>query len=664
MRNIGVYVAVLLSTLVPPGERAAQAQDLPPTLAPAPAVQALQARVIVKYRSDSVLLRKQALAATPDPGRAERLGQRAGLVLRSGASVAERSHVVFGSGMSSQALALRLSQEADVEYAVVDQRRRRLAVVPNDPLYLPAFPPPGGPAVGQWYLKPPDSLFVSAIDAPAAWAVTQGSASIVVAVLDTGVRFDHEDLKRVGEGGNLLPGYDFVTDVATANDGDGRDADPSDPGDGVTSAELTQPGGPFNGCEPSPSNSSWHGTEVSGLIGAITDNALGMAGVGRNVRVLPVRVLGKCGGFDSDITAAMRWAAGLHVDGVPDNPNPARVINLSLGGTGACNAVYTDAVAEVGAVGTLVVASAGNTAGHGVNSPANCPGVVGVAALRHAGTKVGFSDLGPEIALSAPGGNCVNLSGTCLYPILTTSNAGTSLPVAHAAGGSTYTTGSNASLGTSFSAPLVAGTAALMLSVQPSLSPTDLRNLLRASARPFPTLGGEPDTPQCTAPRVDANGAPVDQLQCYCTTTTCGAGMLDAGAAVRAALAVQARIEVAPSPALAGSPVTLDARSSLVGAGRSIAGYRWTLLDGGAIVGGFSGATDGPTATLTPSAPGSFRVRLSVTDNAGAVSSVELAVSVVSAPAAVGAGGGGGALGAGWLVLLGVAGLALRRSAT
>ena len=223
MRNIGVYVAVLLSTLVPPGERAAQAQDLPPTLAPAPAVQALQARVIVKYRSDSVLLRKQALAATPDPGRAERLGQRAGLVLRSGASVAERSHVVFGSGMSSQALALRLSQEADVEYAVVDQRRRRLAVVPNDPLYLPAVPPPGGPAVGQWYLKPPDSLFVSAIDAPAAWAVTQGSASIVVAVLDTGVRFDHEDLKRVGEGGNLLPGYDFVTDVATANDGDGRD---------------------------------------------------------------------------------------------------------------------------------------------------------------------------------------------------------------------------------------------------------------------------------------------------------------------------------------------------------------------------------------------------------------------------------------------------------
>ena len=659
MRKIGLCVAVLLSTLFPAGERAAQAQ----ALAPAPAVEALEARVIVKYRADSVLLRKQALASTPDPGRAERLGQRAGLTLRSGASIAERSHVVLASGMSSQALALRLSQEADIEYAVVDQRRRRLAVIPNDPLYLPTSAPPGGPAVGQWYLKPPDSLFVSAIDAPAAWAVTLGSPSVVVAVLDTGVRFDHEDLKRVGAGGNLLPGYDFVTDAATANDGDGRDADPSDPGDGVTSAELTQPGGPFQGCEPSPSNSSWHGTEVTGLIGAITDNALGMASVGRNVRVLPVRVLGKCGGFDSDITAAMRWAAGLHVDGVPDNPNPARIINLSLGGTGACNAVYTDAVAEVGAVGTLVVASAGNTAGHGVNSPANCPGVVGVAALRHAGTKVGFSDLGPEIALGAPGGNCVNLSGTCLYPILTTSNAGATTPVTHAAGGSTYTTGSNASLGTSFSAPLVAGTAALMLSVQPGLSPADLRNLLRASARPFPTIGGEPDTPQCTAPRVDANGAPVDQLQCYCSTTTCGAGMLDAGAAVRAALAVQARIDVAPSPALAGSPVTLDGRSSLVGAGRSIASYRWTLLDGGAIVSGFSGATDGPTVTLTPSAPGSFRVRLSVIDNAGAVSSVDLSVAVSAVSVGVdGGGGGGGALGAGWLLLLGVAVLALRRS--
>ena len=123
MRKIGLCVAVLLSTLFPAGERAAQAQALAPAPAPALAVEALEARVIVKYRADSVLLRKQALASTPDPGRAERLGQRAGLTLRSGASIAERSHVVLASGMSSQALALRLSQEADIEYAVVDQRR-------------------------------------------------------------------------------------------------------------------------------------------------------------------------------------------------------------------------------------------------------------------------------------------------------------------------------------------------------------------------------------------------------------------------------------------------------------------------------------------------------------------------------------------------------------
>jgi hypothetical protein len=251
--------------------------------------------------------------------------------------------------------------------------------------------------------------------------------------------------------------------------------------------------------------------------------------------------LGKCGGFDSDIIAGMRWAAGLPVAGVPVNPTPARVLNLSLGGDGACDAAYSDALAEITARGAVVVAAAGNSAGHAVSAPANCPGVIAVGGLRHVGTKVGFSDLGPEVALSAPAGNCVDvgLGEPCRYPILTTSNAGATMPLADGAGGSIYTDSFNASVGTSFAAPLVAGTAAMMLSAQPALTPSAVRTLLQDTARPFPTQGGDngdgTPVPQCMAPQFNGS-TPVDQLQCYCTTATCGAGMLDAGAAVAAAL--------------------------------------------------------------------------------------------------------------------------------
>jgi serine protease len=253
------------------------------------------------------------------------------------------------------------------------------------------------------------------------------------------------------------------------------------------------------------------------------------------VRVLPVRVLGKCGGQDSDILAGMRWAAGLSVPGAPANRYPARVINLSLGGEGQCSAAYRDAIDQITAAGTVIVAAAGNTSGHAVDAPANCPGVIAVAGLRQVGTKVGFSSLGVEVAISAPGGNCVNtaLDAPCLYPILTTTNLGTTVP-----GASAYTDSFNISLGTSFASPLVAGVAALALSVDRTQTPAQVKALLQGTARPFPTLGSivsSSTAPECTQPRLTLRGQPADQLECYCTTTTCGAGMLDAGAALAAA---------------------------------------------------------------------------------------------------------------------------------
>ena len=660
-----------------------------------------QARVIVKFKADAQSLRKQALSASGvatasaaqmpaaqisatqmsatqmHTAQADSLGTRTGLTLRAGMGVAERTQVMFASGMTSAQLAERLTKDGEVEYAVPDERKRRMAI-PNDSLYF-SGPVSTGPATGQWYLRPNAGAVKSSIDVQAAWDITIGSPTIVVADLDSGIRFDHTDLQRVANGGNILPGYDMVSNLGTANDGDGRDADPSDPGDWVTAAEANLVGGEFYKCTSQDStgryraeDSSWHGTQTAGLIAASTNNGIGMASVGRTVRLLPVRVLGKCGGFDSDIIAGMRWAAGLVVAGVPTNPTPARVINMSLGGGGACSAAYQAAMAEISAVKVVVVASAGNSAGHAVSSPANCPGVVAVAALRHVGTKVGFSDLGPEIALSAPGGNCVNVAANtpCLYPILTTSNSGTTQPFA---GSSVYTDSFGFSLGTSFSAPLVSGTVALMLSARPSLNPAEVLTLLKGTARAFPTAGGDNGdgtaVKQCTAPQYDAANKPIDQTQCYCTTTTCGAGMLDAGAAVTlSAQAVLARIEVSPESPAFDQVITLSASPSLTAPGRSIVSYTWTLNDGGGIVARLNGATNASSTTVNASGAGAFTVTLTVVDDLGARSATPVTVNVsavrvlIGPPVEVGGGGGGGALGGVWLALLALATLLVYRS--
>jgi serine protease len=532
LRALPAIASLAVATVFPP---ALHAQ------APGASVATETARVIVKLKPGSPLLAKDALLGRArKPAHAKALGDRLGIALDDGAALSERAQVVLARSVTSAQLAQRLARESDVEYAVPDERRHILTA-PNDPLYA-AGVPGNGPAVGQWYLRAPSGAVTSSIDIETAWNVTPGNPAVVVAVVDTGVRYDHTDLLSVAAGGKLLPGYNMVSNVLIANDGDGRDADASDPGDWITSAESDNRSSAFYKC--TAGNSSWHGTKVAGIIAAITNNGLGMAGVGPNLRVLPVRVLGKCGGLDSDIIAGMRWAAGLSVPGVPANPYPARVINLSLGGGGACPAAYSDAVGEITAAGTVIVAAAGNSAGHALITPANCSGVIAVAALRHVGTKVGFSDLGADVAIAAPGGNCVNITAgsPCLYPILTTSDLGTTTPV-----GPTDTDSFNLSLGTSFSAPLVSGTAALLLSVNPALTPQQVRQALQATSNAFPTTGGDngDGTPvlQCTPPQY-SGATPVDQLQCYCTTSTCGAGMLNAGAAVSAMQATPPAVPV------------------------------------------------------------------------------------------------------------------------
>ena len=380
-----------------------------------------------------------------------------------------------------------------------------------------------------------------------------------------------------------------------------------------------------------------------------------MASVGRNVRILPVRALGKCGGFLSDVVSAMYWAAGLPIPSgipgtaVPANSNPARVINLSLGSSGVCaGSLYESAVAAVTAAGVLVVAAGGNENGLAAGKPANCAGVVGVAGLRQTGSKVGYSNIGPELSVAAPAGNCVTVSGLCLFPLLTTTNSGTTTPV-----NNTYSDGVDASLGTSFSSPLVAGTAALMLSINPALTPTQVRTMIRSSARPFPTTGGAPGTVACQAPSA------TEQLECYCTNTTCGAGMLDAAAAVTLAAASRttaALVYATPAAPTPGASVILDGTTSIAAAGRTISSYQWSLV-GVSSIATLQTPTNGSTATVNTTGEGSFTVRLTVTDSTGAQASTDRTVTVAAAAVSGGSGGGGG--GGGALSLIWMLGLAL-----
>ena len=259
----------------------------------------------------------------------------------------------------ARAVAARLAARPDVLWAEADVRVYPTATpyIPNDP-YFPEMTDLWNGGGAEDY----------SVKAPLVWGEQRGSASVVVAILDTGIT-SHPDLDA-----NVVSGYDFVSDVAVANDGDARDPDPADPGDWITPAEASY--GEFQGC--TVANSSWHGTHVAGTVAAVQGNALGVTGIAPEARIQSVRVMGKCGGYVSDIAAGITWASGGSVPGVPANPTPAKVLNMSLGGTGTCSAgsLYGASISGAIARGATVVVAAGNENESLANHPpANCASV-------------------------------------------------------------------------------------------------------------------------------------------------------------------------------------------------------------------------------------------------------------------------------------------------
>lgn len=417
-------------------------------------------------RGQKLLLRLKDGVA-PDWGAlAPRFAQRIGIALSAERQIGSVWVLRLAEAQPADRLAdLAAMLETDEAVQYADPVLRRFAQAPNDPLFDQ-----------QWNLT--DS--VSGINVQAAWALQKGSASMTVAVVDTGV-LPHPDLA-----GRLLPGYDFISDPSRSRDGDGRDANSRDEGDWTDAGDC-------GGFPAKPS--SWHGTFVAGLLAANPDNGIGIAGVDWNAKILPVRALGHCGGTDEDVFEAMLWASGAQIAGVPPNQNPAKVINLSLGGFGACGQAVQEAIDDALAQGSVVVVAAGNQADDvSTFAPANCSGVITVGAHNRLGDRTSYSNFGRRIDISAPAGD-----GGTGDSIISLSNEGATIPSADSYG---------EGIGTSFSAPLVAGTASLMLARNPTLTAGRVLSILQGTTRDFAGTG------PCRLGNL------------------CGIGMLDAGLAL------------------------------------------------------------------------------------------------------------------------------------
>ncbi len=372
------------------------------------------------------------------------------------------------------------------------------ALAPNDPEYD-----------RQWHYQ--------AIDMEGAWDITTGSAAVTVAVVDSGILYSQSNasLRHPDLVGRVLPGYDFISDAVMANDGDGRDAEPYD----------TVPQGDY------------HGTHVAGTIGAATNNGQGVAGVDWHAKLLPVRVLGANGGAIADIADAIRWAAGGSVPGVPNNPNPADVINLSLGGASdQCYGALFDAITAA-SDSAIIVAAAGNAnkAASGF-TPANCPGPIVVGGTDRNGDRAWYSNYGARVDVMAPGGD---ISARSSDGILST-------------GGDD---GYVFMQGTSMAAPHVSGLISLMLAEDPTVTDVVALELLRASATPLSDA-------EC-----DGQGAPDRDLHGF----DCGAGLIDA----RVALDLIGSDEP-PPPVEEGVVLTFDPPVLDLGASRASATFTLT----------------------------------------------------------------------------------------
>lgn len=388
---------------------------------------------------------------------------------------------------STQAVRDRLATLPEVEFAQLNYiynivSEPRLSV-PGFTASLPATPVDPRYAE-QWHYfnngsNPGESP--GGINLPNAWDQTQGDASVVVAVIDTGILPDHPDANP----SNLVAGYDMISGIFTANDGDARDADPTDPGDAIAANEC-------NGQTHPARDDSWHGSHVAGTIGyGRTNDAEGIAGVNWNVAVQPVRALGKCGGATSDIIDAIRWSAGLVVTGLPLNTTPARIINMSLGGAGVCgtNPLLQIAINDATEAGATVVVAAGNSAADAARfTPASCDNVITVASSEgrgHLATR--YSNFGNTVEIMAPGGDVTRDDDGNGQPDGVLSMTGRGYEYYN---------------GTSMAAPHVAGVLALWLADNPALSSSMLLSRLQATAMPRSNV--ECPNP-CGAGLVDAN---------------------------------------------------------------------------------------------------------------------------------------------------------------
>ncbi|CAL9362685.1 Extracellular basic protease [Streptomyces sp. enrichment culture] len=434
-----------------PAGRAA-ASTIPAPGAPAAPAAAPVENLIVGYKSGAAEASSNSAAATDAADKGKKAGKKAAFDRRLGTGAALVSLGGATAPKDAADLMAQFRSDPDVAYVEPDTRAYAMAA-PNDTEYAK-----------QWDLFEP----TAGMNVPAAWDKATGTG-VTVAVLDTGY-VAHSDLAA-----NIVPGYDFISSSTAARDGNGRDSNPADQGDWSAAGEC--------GTGSKASDSSWHGTHVAGTIGAAANNAKGIAGIAYNAKIQPVRVLGKCGGATSDIVDAITWASGGTVSGVPANANPAKVINMSLGGSGTCSTSYQNAINAAVARGTTVVVAAGNSNADAAGfTPASCSNVITVAASNRAGDRSYYSNYGASIDVAAPGGEtrrATDTPGTVTTPenaILSTLNTGLTTP-----GSENY----KPYQGTSMAAPHVAGLAALMVAAKPALTPAQIEAAIKTNTRPL-----------------------------------------------------------------------------------------------------------------------------------------------------------------------------------